>query len=354
MKNLFYALATIALLFSCTDESTNDSTANNLQPESELVSLLSKTSLNDGSIDNIIDQANCFTLQLPLTVTVNGTVVVIDAVDDYDEVEDIFDEFDTDVDTIVISYPVTAILSDYTTQVLNSDADLQALAATCPDENEDDDDIECIDFQYPITVSIYDDNGVLVNDITITNDQEMYDFVDDLEDYDDARINFPITLIRFDGSTVVVNNMTELEFEIEAADDDCDEDDDYDYNDDDDDDLPCDNCTVVDVQNFLMSCMVWEVEELEVNDVDETSQYTGFTFTFAANGELQMGANGALFVGAWSVTESNGVFTLTLNHVDIPLLNGDWEIEEFENDSNEASIELENDNEDELEFVSTC
>ena len=69
---------------------------------------------NDGSVDNIVYNANCFTIQLPITVTINSVTITITDIGDYDDIEDILDEFDDDDDTVEIEFPITIILADYT------------------------------------------------------------------------------------------------------------------------------------------------------------------------------------------------------------------------------------------------
>ena len=130
---------------------------------STIANLMSRTASNDGSNDNIIDNASCLSVQLPVTVTVNGIELEINDEDGYEDIEDIIDLFDDDVDSVVISYPITVILVDFSTVVVNSDSELAALTANCVGENEEDDDIECIDFQYPITASVFDENNDLIN-----------------------------------------------------------------------------------------------------------------------------------------------------------------------------------------------
>ena len=67
---------------------------------SMVADLLERTALNDGSIDNIIDKSNCFTVQLPVIVKVNGTDLLVDTEDDYANIEAIFDASDDDIDVL--------------------------------------------------------------------------------------------------------------------------------------------------------------------------------------------------------------------------------------------------------------
>ena len=146
-------LLVLSVIFTLTSCRTEDDLAidppadETIEANSTIANLMSRTASNDGSYDNIIDNASCLSVQLPATVTVNGIELLINDDDGYQDIEDIIDLFDDDVDSIVISYPITVILVDFSTVVINSDSELAALAVNCVGDNENDDDIECIDFQ---------------------------------------------------------------------------------------------------------------------------------------------------------------------------------------------------------------
>ena len=133
--------------------------------------------------------------------------IIVDSEEDFDTIEDIFDEFDDDIDELDFIFPITIILSDFTEMYINNATELETLIDDCPGENETDDDIECIDFQYPISYSVFNQNNELIETVTINNDQEHYDFIDNIDDSDIVSINFPLTLILSDGSTVTVTNI---------------------------------------------------------------------------------------------------------------------------------------------------
>ena len=260
-KNLVILLLLSLALFSCRQEEMEIIEA----PEEEVLAnsvanLLRRTATNDGSYDNILDGASCFNIKLPVTVIANGIEVVIETEDDIDIVEDIFDEFDDDTDTLEIIFPITIVLQDFTEVVINTQEELNAAAAQCPGDNEEDDDIECIDIQYPITASIFNQNNELIETIVITSDQELYTFLINIDPSTIVSFDFPITVILFDGTTVVVNNFIELESVITSAIDACDEDDDNDPNDDD-----CDNCTTQQLEDVLTGCTDWMIVKLETN-----------------------------------------------------------------------------------------
>ena len=116
-----------------------------LKANSAVASLLQRTAMRDGSDDNIVDNANCLSIEFPFTVIVNGMPITVTSMEDLDKVEDNFDEFDDDDDTLEITFPITIGLSDFSNIEVNSIDEFENLADACEGENEFDDDIECID-----------------------------------------------------------------------------------------------------------------------------------------------------------------------------------------------------------------
>ena len=348
---LFLLLGLLIIFTSCRSEndlSIDPPAEEALTANSAVALLLLKTALNDGSSDNIIDSANCLSVQLPVTLTVNGTTLIVNNEDGYQEIEDIIDSFNDDIDSIVISYPIVVVLEDYSTVTVNSDTELRALASNCAGENENDDDIECIDFQYPITASVFNINNDVINTITINNDNDMYDFIDDLDQFTAVTINFPIALLLADGTTQNVSTIQELENAIEAAEDTCDEDDDYDYDDDD-----CDFCTTNDLDSLFATCTDWEVSELERNDTDLTDSYDGYLFSFNNDGTLTVVDGTATWNGTWTASGTGNNITVTINLNGLPDFNTTWNLVEIEQEPGEANFDLQL-GDDELSFLSDC
>lgn len=355
MKSLKPILViTIGVLLSFTSCRTEDDVAidppteDTIEANSTIANLMANVAINDGSFDNIIDNASCLSVQLPVTVTVNGVQVTVNDDDGYEDIEDIIDLFDDDVDSIEITYPITVILADYSTVTVNSDAELAALTVDCPGENEDDDDIECIDFQYPITASIYNENNDLINTITINNDNDMYDFIDDLDDFAAVTINFPITVVLADGNSLTINTVQELENAIENADDTCDEDDDNDFDDDD-----CDNCTTSELDMVFADCTEWTVDKLERNDNDLEDNYVGYIFEFNSDGTILVTQGANMFNGTWEADGSGNNIAVTINVTGLSDFNDTWNLHEIDQDPGEVKVDLRL-GDDRLRFESDC
>jgi len=321
---LFLPLFTLVLFNSCQNEVTDITETNSEETftaESVLAQSMLRTTTFDGSYDNIIDSANCISVNLPVTVIVNGVTITIEDVEDYEVIEDIFDEFNDDDDNLEIVFPITIILTDYEEIFINNYDELYSFVEDCLGENEDDDDIECIDFQYPINVSIFNSNFDFIETVQINNDEQLYEFIEELEGGVFASINFPVNMILADGSTLEVNSNTELQAAIEAAEDSCDEDDDYDYNDDDDE-----NCTEEFVELSLKEC-IWNIVSYNGDD-----NFINYYIDFDPNYGFTVSLNGnVVHDGSWTVSQDNDDLYIEFE-TSWEDLNGNWEVEDCDDD----------------------
>ena len=305
------------LMFSsCQDEVmeiTEPNEEQTFEANSEVAELMSKVATFDGSKDNIIDGANELSLKLPVTVIANGEQIVVASEEDYNKIEANFDAFEDDDDSLEIVYPVTVTLRDHSDVDVNSRTELDALRDNSTDE--EDDDIECIDFKYPISFSVYDSNFQVIDVITVENDTQLYRFIHNLEPGILVSLNFPVTMIYADGSTIEVNSYLQLGRVILEARHSCDEDDDNDYNDDD--------FTVERLNSLLVSCP-WLVHDIRRSDNDLRDDYFEYIIVFNEDGTVKVRArNGNVFVGIWetSITdhgakinlEFDNLFDFTLN-----------------------------------------
>ncbi|WP_452222857.1 hypothetical protein [Lacinutrix chionoecetis] len=297
-KKILLLIVVFCSALACQNENSDITPPNNqdiIIQDSALGNALVNLATLDGSLDNVIDNANCILVNLPVTVMINGVEFTIDSIEDYEVIEAIFNEFDTDNDDIEIVFPIVITLNDYTQVDIANYTELESFIEQCSGENEDDDDIECIDFQYPISFSIYDANFQLTETVVINNDEALYNFIANLSGGVLASLNFPVTMILSDGSTVVVNNNEELEIIIAEAADDCDEDDDNDWDDDNYD------CTEDNIVSNLLECY-WVIVAYNGNDT-----FIQYDIEFHANGAFEMheGSATSAIGGAWEMSVSN-------------------------------------------------
>lgn len=318
----FFLLVVITLiLFSCQKEvieiSSSQEEEIKLTTNSTLTTLITQTVTNDGSIDNIIDQANCLEVKLPVFVVVNGTGVEINSIEDYQVIEEIFDRFNDDIDRIDIQYPIKIVTNEFTEIEIDNENELKELVSTCKGENEKDDDIECIDFVYPISISVFNTDFDILDTKTVNNDANLYVFLQNLDASTIANIKYPITLIKADDTLISVNNNKELQEAIIDAADSCDEDDDFNYNDDDPD-----YCNVDFVKQSIEKC-IWKVTSYANNSLLENYSLrfsSDLTFTIIQNGTIEG-------FGDWSVDSLADGNVLKLSST-ITNFNGEWIIKE--------------------------
>ncbi len=335
-KIRYYSILCLFLLFifsGCQEESeeiTPPPSGKVIMPNSVLADLIQRIALKDGSSDNIIDNSSCTTLELPVTVVVNGQEIKIDSADDFKTVERILDEFENDNDTLSIIFPVTVTISDYTELIINNDEEWEDIIDQCT-EGGHDDDIECVDFQYPLTFFVYDSDNQLSGVVTINDDQELYKFFDTLEEDDLVSFKFPVMVILSGGEEITINNNDQLEDLTENAIDDCDEDDDNDHNDDDADDTA------------LIAVLLagdWEITYF-FDGTDETGAFADFMFTFHEDGTASATDGVSLVNGTWKSYGDDGLLELEFDFGEETPFNDiqeDWELIEF----NDTTIKLKN------------
>jgi hypothetical protein len=323
----FYAVLLVgALSFTaCQEEfeevNTSDAQEESFQATSATAQLMEKTAFKDGSFDNIVDGSSCFALNFPYTVNVNGLDITVDSKEDLRLIEEIFDEFDDDEDVLEILFPITITLADYTEITINNREELIELARQCV-EGGDDDDIECIDFVYPITLFTFDINNQQTGRVTVNSDRELRLFFKELDDDNFVSIDFPITLIKFDGTEIQVNSNAELAAALEMAKDACDEDDDDDYNDDDFDEER--------LANLLTECP-WVVLTVERNSTDQTGQYEAYLMTFLEDGTVRVrDREGNVLVGDWDLDGEGDYVELDLDFDTLVDFSLEWKVYELQ------------------------
>lgn len=346
---LLFVLVFISFFTSCRkdevrfEESLDEES---LVKESVVSNLMKRTVLKDGSKDNIIDGASCITIKLPVDLVVNGNQITIALEDDYQTVKAVFNESDLDDDALIITYPITIILEDFTEIDISSDSELSVYKNRCASENEEDEDIECIDFDYPITFTTYNTLSDKLSVESLDNDKALYEFIDDIEDYLIVNVDFPITLTLFDGTFVNIDKLIDLQTAIQNVINECDEDDDFDF---DDDDI---SNTEIDFTALITQCH-WKIFELEKNDQHIESQFNGFEFAFNADSTATAtDSSGTVYNGVWAINSNNGL-RFTLQFGDFSVISHTWRLKEINPEDNGTQIDLRY-IEDELKLKQMC
>jgi hypothetical protein len=344
-KIILIALLGVFFLAGCQKEVIDITTTldeSTISADSPLVELIQRATMSDGSFDNILDHSSCVSVVLPVTVIANGIEVVIKDEHDYKLVERIFDKSDTDEDILEIVYPITVVLADHTEVKVNSDAEFAELVIDCI-EGGIDDDIECLDFVYPLKISVYDGTNQVVEVVEVNSDEELYKLFASLDAEHYLAFEFPLMLILYDGTEVIVNNNDELEKLIEEVADDCDEDDDNDHDDDDIDDT--------DLVTVLLDGD-WVITKFGHNN-ENSPNFNDFVFDFFEDGIATATLGDNVTEGMWETYGDDGELELKLDFgTDSPLneLAKEWNVHEFEEDIIELFVGSDDDDEVSLTF----
>ena len=316
---------------------------------SPIVNLIKQAISNDGSVDNIIDYANCIKVKLPVTVSANNVEIEVDTESNYETIEDLFDEFDDDDDMIEIAFPITIILEDYSEVSINNYAELSNFSSNCKGENIPDDDIECVDFQYPITASIFNSNNEMIDTATFYNDEDFYVFIEEIGQYDIVTLDFPIAVSFSDGTINNVQNLNELEAIMETYRDSCDEDDDNNYDDDD-----CNECTTNQLTTYLTGCKNWIVDRLRRDDsANQEDYYDNYVFNFYPDGTVISTFSIWTYEGTWTATGSANNIVVVIDIPTLPDCNNEWALHEIEENDNETKVDFRL-GEDQIRYVNDC
>jgi hypothetical protein len=295
-------------LFSCQKEEKeyiDETLDETITASSPLTNLLVRTSQNPGTYDDIIDGNGCTSVVLPVTVVANGQQVTINTPEDLLFIQQIFNQFPNDTDTLAINFPITLKLFDFTQVTVNNQGELDALAAAC---GSNDVEIGCLDFVYPISFFTYNSDQQQSGSVVVNSDLELFTFLRGLGPNDFISLDFPISVILADGSTVLVNSNQQLQTLIT----DC---------------VANTNTDPIDVSQFEedLTTGIWYVEYF-FDDYDETDNYADYEFTFALDGTAQAVKATIVTSGTWELV-NNFKFDLFFG-TNAPLaeLDEDWEI----------------------------
>ncbi|GAA4271271.1 hypothetical protein GCM10022258_05640 [Aquimarina gracilis] len=179
------------LCSSCQEEEREviDPTINNTIPkDSQLAKLMRNVVTHDGSYDDVIDGGNCFSINFPYMIIVNDEEIIVDNIGDYQNL--------SVNDMIEIQYPITITLFDHSEKTVIDGNELNTYVASC---RKEDDDIECVDFVYPIGLSIFNAQSNRFRVVDIGHDSQMFTFMSTLGDNSFVSINYPIDLVAHNG-----------------------------------------------------------------------------------------------------------------------------------------------------------
>jgi hypothetical protein len=187
---------------------------------------------------------------------------------------------------IEINYPVTIYYSDYSQSILYDEDELEQIQEQY-NSNLIDDDIECIDFVYPIELTLYNTEYQKTDLIIANNDYDIFSVFNEISNLI-VEFDFPISVKTQNGEIINITNNNELESEINSVIYGCDEKDEVDFG---EDDYP-----FVD----LITANEWEIS-LYSDTTDETSSFNAYIFTFKSDYTVQVNTGTEIVYGTWEL-----------------------------------------------------
>ncbi len=319
--NFFAIIPFFALLIftSCQEEEIDvvapDETEA-LTATSELTSFLSATSSLDGSEDNIIDRASCVSVNLPVTVNVRGTELLIETRQDYARIQRLYDEFEDDIDRLDIIFPITITNTAHEEFTIASAQELANFIVECEGRDNEDVEIKCIDFQYPIAFSIFDTNAEIINTVTVENDRALNRFIRRVRNAEVvANLDFPVTMVLTDGTMLTAENNEELRRIIFNARRTCEVANDF---------------TRVRLENYLKRCP-WLVFEFERDNENNTERYVDYALNFQNENVVKLRAReGDVLTGTWELRRTRRGVLLNMEFENLADFTLEWLIYDFE------------------------
>ncbi|MCA0154430.1 hypothetical protein [Winogradskyella vincentii] len=316
---------------SCQDEIDNDiqEDPNTNSSNSVVASNLKRSAMYDGSFDDFLDGISCSSVLLPVTATVNGTQVTLVSESDYQLVINILGQLTNDDDSVEFQFPITVQLSNYTQVVVNNASEYEELMEACEDaEDAVEDAINCLDIEFPITILTYDINAEQTGSVVLESDQELYTYMNNLDDQTFFALNYPITATVNGSSAMELTSDTELQAQIndclatEDMEDDAED-------------------SADDLEDILVDGL-FMIESFITTGTDTANAYAEYTIDFA--NDLSVVAENTVNTtiddveGTYEVASELEVF-LTLsfsNNATFELLNNTWEVTSF----SESTISL--------------
>lgn len=225
LKNSFFTLLFVMLFSSCQKEEIiiidKPNEEQKISANSPLTNLIFRVTQNPTSLDNVLDRSNCVSINLPVNVFIDGTLVSVGGPSgtNYQSVQTIINSYPTPP-SVVMDFPIAVTGQDYSTTQIASQNQMNSVLGACTSNGLN--DISCAKIIYPVTVAMYNINTQTPSIIVLANNKQFFSFLaNQLTNDVIANINYPISMIGSDNQNKIINSNTELENFITIAALDC-------------------------------------------------------------------------------------------------------------------------------------
>lgn len=317
MKKSYLLLLNLFVLtfFSCQDETETITlnTQNSFAKSSPIASLICRVSQYETTADNVLDGTSNCSIKLPAHITVNSQYVYVVSAADFQTIQDIKNQSTTDDDIVHFGFPITIVYPNYQERNVATEAQFEYIM----DEYGDDSpyrEISCLNFNYPISINIYNSINQVASSVTLQNDIQLYTFVNNLTDGEIVGFVFPITLTNSNSENILVTTNSQLESAIENVINDCNS-----------------ASSVTLVLSDVLTSGSWYVSYYYVDGYNETDYYNGYIFNFNPNGTCTAIKNSIITNGDWDISDQSGYQRFDLHYDGSALgeMEDSWKVLEF-------------------------
>lgn len=174
--------------------------------DAQLTRLMQSVASHDGSFDDIVDQSHCFSINFPYEILLNGKTHIIQSVDDLLAIDA--------SDTVEPVFPLTITYANYIETEVVTPKIFENNIVQCLNGFLYDEVINCVDFSYPVSISLYYQDNSEYETVVFSNDKETFLGIDLFESGTLATINYPIQVQMIDGSQIDIESNDELKLRI--------------------------------------------------------------------------------------------------------------------------------------------
>lgn len=287
--------------------------------------LVRRVVLKDGSFDNIIDKCSAISIQFPYSIQIDEQVFQINTSNDVDWMKQNYLDNWEDIEVV---FPVTVIYNDYSESEIYNEDEMEVIQQQY-NVNLDDEDIECLDFVYPVDLCLYNTTYQNADCITANNDFELFKIFENINDTL-IELGYPLQLKTLDDNLIPVSDNVELKNQLLSYINSCDENDEVEFETEEDSTEVTDNSEYI----AILTSGDWNIT-LYSDSTDKTSSFDSFLFDFNSDFTLSAITDAELetetdpVLGIWEINIEDSVKLLKLefNSYGEPL---DWLSEEWE------------------------
>ena len=310
----------MSLFISCQKEAVEESSVSTetISKTTPLTSLIKRVAMVDTNKDNIVDKSSFTKINYPYSVLVNDVSISLNSDADLQLVRANLNQHNNDDDIILIHYPITVTLYDYTVQQIQNTAAFNNLIQQCVNSGELT-KVYGVNIQYPIIINKYNAVKQKLSSNQINANLDLFNYVKNLNsDADLISIAYPVQIVTQNNIIKNITSNNDFEDKIEYA-------------------IDNDNSNPQPVLTFqqIITSGIWRITYLSGEDDNNLED---FRFVFNLNNVVVGTKNSNPFNGVWAYTTQNNFKNLSLNFNNQPLnkVNKNWTI--FEYTSNQIRL----------------